>query len=65
VLAVDGTVVLDGELLLAIITNLSDCVGGSLLQAVNQRINDIEEDDLVARVVQELSNEATADVSTT
>jgi hypothetical protein len=50
-LAVDGAVVVDSEVLRAIIADLCDCVGRSSLQVVYQLIDNIEEDNLVARVV--------------
>ena len=64
VLGVDSTVVVDGELALAVVTNLGDSVCFGLLEGLDDAVHDVDEDDLVARVVKELGDEATADVTT-
>ena len=63
VLGVQGTVVVDGELLLAVIANLGDFVARGLLESLNKIVHDIHEHDLETGVVQEFGNEATADVA--
>jgi len=62
--AINGAVVVDGEFLCAVLADLSHGVGRSVLERLDERSHDIEEDDFVARVVQELGNKATANVAT-
>jgi hypothetical protein len=64
VLGVEGTVVVNGELALAIVADLGDLVRRRLLESLNNAVHYVNEHDFVARVVEELGNEATADVST-
>ena len=63
-LTVDGTEVVDREFGLAFRANLCHLVARGLLEGLDQRVNNIDEDDLVSRLVQELGDETTADVAT-
>lgn len=63
-LGVESTVVSDGLGDLTLLANLGDLVGGSVLQRGDDIVHDINEDHLVAGLMEELSNEATADVTT-
>lgn len=65
VLGVEGAVVVDGEFLLAVVANLGNLVARGLLEGLDQVVHDIHENNLKAGVVEELGDEATADVSTT
>jgi hypothetical protein len=62
-LAVDGLEVGDGGLFGAIIANLRDGVAGGTLKRVDDGINDINKDDLVASLVEEFGNKASVGVS--
>ena len=48
---VDGTIIGDGVDFCVILTNFSDSVRGSILDFINQFCNDIEEDDLLGKLV--------------
>ena len=63
ILGVDGPVVVNGELALAIITDLSHSVGGRLLEGIDDAVHNIDEDNLKAGIVEKLGNEATANVA--
>jgi hypothetical protein len=63
VLAVDGTIVVDGEGALTVIADFSDGVRSVLLQGLDDRVHDIDEDNLIAGVVQELGYETTGMIS--
>lgn len=65
VLGVEGAVVVDGELLLAILANLGDFVARSLLERLDKVVHDIHEHDLEPGVVEELGDEAAANVAAT
>lgn len=64
-LGIDCPIVLDGLGLCTLCTDLGDLVLGGVVDVVDQIVNNIEEDDLKARLVEELGDEATADVATT
>lgn len=59
-LGVDSAVVCDGVLCGALGADLDHLVGLCGVDVVDERVNDIGEDDLIARVVQEAGDEATA-----
>jgi hypothetical protein len=58
VLGVDGTIVLDGFGLGTLSTDLGDLVLRGVIDLVDKIIDDIDEDDIVTRLVEELGNEA-------
>lgn len=62
-LGVDSTVVGDGLLVDTLGANLDDMVLLGVVQRVDEGIDDISKDDLVARLVQEAGNKATANVA--
>ena len=64
-LAVDGTEVVNGEFRLSFFRNLSHLVALGVLKGLDQLVNNIDEDDLVSRLVKELGNETATDVATT
>lgn len=59
-LRVDGAVVGDDVLVSALGADLDDTIRGGGVEGVDQGIGDVSEDDLVARVVEEAGDEATA-----
>jgi hypothetical protein len=62
-LGVDATVVVDDVLNFTVRTDLGDGVVGGVLEGIGKILDDVNEDDLVTRVVKELGNEATANVA--
>lgn len=65
VLGVDGTVIGDGLGVLTLGADLGDVVGRGGIEGVDDAVHDINEDDLEAGLVEELADEATADVAAT
>jgi hypothetical protein len=57
-------VVANGLCLLAILANFCNLVGLRLVDAVDQIVDDIDEDDLEPGLVKKLGNEAAADIAT-
>lgn len=64
IFGVDGSVVIDRLGLLALSTNLCHRVGGGAGDLIDQGVDDIEEDDAVASLVEQLSDEAATNVTT-
>ena len=58
-------VTLNGEGLLSFLTNFCYCVALGVVDLVNEAVDDIDEDNVVASLVEKLGNEATTDVATT
>ena len=62
-LRIESTVIGDGLGVLAISADLGDVVGVGLLESLDNAVHHVDEDDFIARLVQELSDEATANVA--
>ena len=59
-LGVDGAVVCNGRLRGAFSADLDDLVGRGVVDGVDERVYNVGKDDIVARVVEEAGDEATA-----